>query len=121
MTHLAADREEKIILSTQDYYHLIDEKSVIFCQSDNSYTTFYLTSGEKITVSVSLKSVEQQLNKAVFVRSHQSYIINIFHIKTIDKKADWELTLSSGCKAPVSSRRRKEITRILDKFNRIQN
>lgn len=121
MTHLTADAQEKLILSTQDFYHFLDMESVVYCQSDNSYTTFYLTNGEKITISVSLKSVEQQLSREQFVRSHQSYIINICHIKAIDKKADWELTLSNGAKAPVSSRRKKEITRILDKFIRIQN
>ena len=101
---------QKIRLSTHDFIHLVEVDNIIYCESNNSYTTFHLLGEEnKITISVSIKQVEQQLNSVKFIRPHQSYLVNTKYIKRMYKISDGQLLLSTGAIIPVSSRKRKEV------------
>lgn len=112
--------KEKLVLSTRDFYHLIEVDNIIYCKSDNSYTTFYLAGDEKIKVSVSIKHVEQKLNNNSFIRPHQSYLVNIQHIKCIQKSSGGDLVMDNGKTISISSRKRSEVLHFLENIERIQ-
>lgn len=112
--------KEKLVLSTRDFYHLIEIENIIYCKSDNSYTTFYLAGGEEIKVSVSMKNVEQKLDSSTFIRPHQSYLVNIHHIKSIQKSGGGDLLLDNGKTITVSTRKKSEILHFLGDIKRIQ-
>jgi len=48
-------QSKKLVLKTIDSLHIIDISDILFCQSDNSYTTFYFENNERIVVSKSIK------------------------------------------------------------------
>ena len=110
----------KLVLSTRDSYHLIEVESIIYCKSDNSCTTFYLVGGEKIKVSVSMKNVEKKLGDKNFIRPHQSYLVNVRHIKTIQKTGGGDLILDNGESITISIRKKGEIMHFLGNIKRIQ-
>lgn len=112
--------KEKLVLSTREFYHLIEVDNIIYCKSDNSYTTFYLVGGEEIKVSVSMKNVEQKLNENSFVRPHQSYLVNIHHIKSIQKSSGGDLVLDNGKTIAISSRKKSDMLHFLGDITRIQ-
>lgn len=105
---------ERIILATATHYHIVLIKDIVYCKSNNSITSFYLYNGQQIVVSTSLKEYEKQLSRHSFFRSHQSYLVNINYICTIDKTNAFSLTLSNGCEIPVSTRKRKELMQLLN-------
>jgi len=111
---------EKLVLSTREYYHLIEVENIIYCKSKNSYTTFYLAGGEEIKVSVSIKNVEQKLSSESFIRPHQSYLVNIHHIKSIQKSSGGDILLDNGKTIAISTRKKSEILRLLGDTKRIQ-
>ncbi len=111
----------RIILSTHDFHHLIEISQIIFCKSRNSYTTFYLTDNEKITVSTSIKEIEKQLHKENFIRPHQSYLVNIQFIRAVRKASACELILKNGTCIAVSSRKKNKVLQLLEKSTRIQD
>jgi DNA-binding LytR/AlgR family response regulator len=76
----------KIILSQQNIIHFVDPSEIIFCQSDNCYTSLYLTNGERHVIVKSLTKFLLELNSDSFIRVNQSYLINKNHIRRIDKK-----------------------------------
>lgn len=112
--------KEKLVLSTRDFYHLIDLENIIYCKSKNTYTTFYLKDGEEIKVSVPIKNVEQQLNNKNFIRPHQSYLVNVQHIRSVHKCSGGELVLDNGKVIAISSRRKSEVLHFLENIARIQ-
>jgi len=114
------ESNEKLVLSTRDFYHLIEIDNIIYCKSENSYTTFYLAGGEEIKVSVSIKNVEQKMNSVSFIRPHQSYLVNIHHIKSIQKSSGGDLVLDNGKTITISSRKKSEILHLLGDIKRIQ-
>jgi len=97
-------KKKRVILKTADAVYAVYEDDIIYCRSDGSYTTFYTQQLEKIVVSKSLKKVEEILTEDVFIRCHQSYIVNKRHVLKYDKQG--VLVVHLDFKIPVSSRRR---------------
>ncbi|AHW62372.1 two-component system, LytT family, response regulator [Draconibacterium orientale] len=111
---------DKLVLSTRDSYHLIEVESIIYCKSNNSCTTFYLVGGEEIKVSVSMKNVEKRLGNKYFIRPHQSYLVNVQHVKTIQKVSGGGLVLDNGKSITISTRKKGEVLHFLENIKRIQ-
>jgi len=110
----------RVVLSTHDFYHFVDISDILYCKSENSYTTFHLIDNKTITVSMSIKKVEEMMKTEEFVRSHQSFLINVNHIKSIHKTVDNQILLVNGDVIPISSRRKRSIIHFLSNLQRIQ-
>jgi two-component system LytT family response regulator len=108
---------KKIILRTSEAIHVVNISEIEYCQSDNTYTTFYLSGGEKILVSKPMKEFTGILEEYDFFRPHQSYLINLHAIRRIDKADGGFVILKSGKELPISSRRKHLVFEML---NRIQ-
>lgn len=109
-------QSKKIVLRTSDSLHLIDIHDIVKCSSDNSYTTFYLTSNQKIVISKSIKEYEELLTSYGFFRPHQSHLVNLNFVQKVDKTDGGSLIMKDGSEVPVSARRRQKLLEILDKF-----
>lgn len=96
--------KKRVILKTADTVYAIYEDDILYCRSDGNYTTFYTQQMEKIVVSKPLKLVEEILSENVFIRCHQSYIVNKKHVLKYNKQG--VLVVHLDFKVPVSSRRK---------------
>lgn len=112
---------QKLLLTTNDAIHFIQIKDILFCKSNNSYTTFYLTNHDPIVVSRNLKEFEAELIQFHFFRTHQSYLANLNHILKIDKSNGFSLILTNNSCVPISARKKKSLLQILRKNERFQN
>jgi two-component system LytT family response regulator len=112
--------EHRILLNTTDAIYFIPVKDILYCKSDNSYTTFYLLNREPIVVSRNIKDYESQLAESGFFRPHQSYLVNMLHLRIIDKSDGFTLVLSGNKRVPTSTRKKKELLHILQKELRFQ-
>lgn len=106
----------KIILRTTEALHLINIENILFAKSDNSYTTFYLQNDDKIMVSKGISFYEDMLSDLDFFRPHQSYLVNLQHVKKIDKSDGGFVVLDSKHEIPVSTRRKKALMRFMEKL-----
>lgn len=97
-------KKKRVILKTADTVYAIYEDDIIYCRSDGNYTTFYTQQMEKIVVSKPLKQIEEILTQNVFIRCHQSYIVNKKHVLKYNKQG--VLIVHLDFKVPVSSRRK---------------
>ena len=96
--------KKRVILKTSDTVYAIYEDDIIYCRSDGNYTTFYTQQLEKILVSKPLKQIEEILSEDIFIRCHQSYIVNKKHVLKYNKQG--VLIVHLDFKVPVSSRRK---------------
>ncbi len=104
----------KIMLRTSSALYLVNVADILFCKNDNSYTTFYLSTGEKIMVSKGIVFYDEILSESGFFRPHQSYLVNLNHIRRVDKADGGFVILDSDDEIPVSSRRKKALMQLLD-------
>lgn len=76
----------KLVVSTQDYIHVVPEDQILYLKSDNSYTELVIQNGNALLVSKSISKVFSQLNQSDFIKASQSYIVNKRFIDRVDKK-----------------------------------
>jgi two-component system, LytTR family, response regulator len=99
----------KIVVSLQDKILFYDPQEILYCQSNDNYTTLFLKNGEKILASKTIRHFEDLLSPQGFIRPHQSYIINTNYIEQYNKKDGGFLIMTDGISIPVSRHRKEEI------------
>jgi two-component system, LytTR family, response regulator len=112
--------EGKIMLSTSNAHHIVSFEDILYCKSENSSTAIFLCNGEKISTSISIGLLESRLVEHSFIRSHQSYIVNMKHILRIHRHKEIELELINDTFLPVSTRRKSVVMQFFNKIERIQ-
>lgn len=105
---------DRILLKTAESHHLVDIKTIIYCESDKNYTTFYLENNKEIIISKTLKEYDEMLNDQGFFRVHQSYLINFSQIDHYSKKSGGFAVMKNGHEVPVSSRKKEEFLKMLE-------
>lgn len=106
----------KIALQMQGEIRYITLSEIIRCEADNTYTHFFLSSGEKILVSKSLKEYADLLRPNGFLRTHQSHLVNPKFVKSWLKEDGGVLLLNSGEKIPVSKSNKETVKQALQKL-----
>ena len=114
--YVADNPLKKLVLRTAEALHIVDIADIMYCKSDNSYTTFYLSSQEEIVISKSLKEYAEWLKDYAFIRPHQSYLVNLNHIKKIDKSDGGFVIMKNSAEIPVSVRQKKHLINLLEKL-----
>ncbi|WP_207535314.1 LytR/AlgR family response regulator transcription factor [Desertivirga arenae] len=77
---------KKLIIHSQDELRFVAHSEIVYCKSDNCYTSIHLLSGQEEVICKSLKKVSEQLAGETFIRVNQSYLVNKGFIKSVDKK-----------------------------------
>lgn len=113
--HLLDSEQNKekntIALPLENELRIVKLTDIIYCQSDNNYTWFYLSDGEQILVSRGLFEFDTLLPENSFVRCHQSYIVNIEFVRSLVREgSNTYLKMASNHKIPVS-RAKKDVVK----------
>ena len=67
----------KIGLPIINGIELVELDTIRWCAADSNYSIFHMVCGKRIVVTRTLKTYENRLPSGVFVRIHQSSIINL--------------------------------------------
>ena len=97
----------KIALPTLEGLKMIQVDSILYCESDSNYTTFFLKSKQKIIVSRTLKEMEELLIDYSFARVHNSYLVNLSEVDKYIKGEGGYVVLNDGSTINVSASRKK--------------
>ncbi len=100
---------KKITLPDAHDYKIVDLEDVLYLEGDDNYTSFYLNKHKKVIVSKTLKEYEDLLSDLGFFRIHKSSIINLFHLKNINRENGMNVVMSDGRTLAVSRRRSTEL------------
>jgi len=106
--------DKKIVLKDSKSIYIVKVADIVRCEADHNYTTFYLSSGNQIVVSKTLKEYEELLSDYRFLRTHQSHLININHIVSFEKNDGGYLKMEDGSSVPVSKRKKDELMDFFD-------
>lgn len=106
----------KIALQMQGEIRYVILSEIVRCEADNTYTHFFLSSGEKILVSRSLKEYADLLHPNGFLRTHQSHLVNPKYVKSWLKEDGGILLLMSGEKIPISKPNRDTVKQALQQL-----
>ena len=84
------DTEEKVVLLVRGKESLtfVDIPEIVLIQRENNTTVIY-TEKDSYVTSASMAELEKKLDPGQFMRSHKSYIINLFRIRKIEPYGRW--------------------------------
>lgn len=104
--------DKKIVLKTADDIHLVKVNDIIRCESEGSYTYFFLKEGKKFLVSKNLKEYEDLLVDYGFFRAHHSHLININFIERFHKADGGVIYMFDESEIPVSVRKKERLLKL---------
>lgn len=98
----------------------ITVSEILLCRAVDNCTDFYLTGKRKITATKTLKWVSELMQEHHFFRVHDSYLINLNHIRKYKKGGEGGVVeLTEQLEADVSRRRKDEFLKTLASLNMI--
>jgi len=100
-----AETMHKLIIPNQKGFLAVNMIDIIKCEADGYCTDFFLVNGGKIVSSHHLKHYEDLLPPRMFMRVHNSCVINLHHVRGYSNQG--EILLIGGLTAPLSRNRRE--------------
>jgi len=104
----------KLVIPNSKGFQAINPADIILCEADGYCTNFFLHGKLKITSSHHLKFYEEFLPAEMFLRVHNSYIINIGYVTGYSSQG--EIQLSEGISCSLSASRKQEFFSVFKKF-----
>lgn len=99
-------RRIELVTSGQRYF--VRHSDILYVEASGSYSTFYLESGKRITVSKNLKRIEQMLQDPVFQRVHNSFLVRLASVQSYNHR-NGTLHLQNGKEVPIAVRKREAV------------
>jgi two-component system, LytTR family, response regulator len=107
---------QRIALTTNDGMIFVATQDILYCQAESNYTTIVLKDTKKIMVSKVLKDIDETLSSSDFFRVHNSYLINLNHIKKFVRGEGGYVIMDDGTNISISRSRRQEFMEQFSKF-----
>lgn len=107
---------DKIAVPSAMGVHFINLNDIVRVEAESNYSVFYFADKKKLTVSKTLKQVEEVLNSYTFFRPHKSYIINLGYIKTYIRGNGGTIVLTDGSEVELSREKKHEFLELFDKL-----
>lgn len=111
--NLDVPQHKKIALNTGDGITFIELQDILYLKADGSYTHFYISNKNKITVSKKIAEFERLEVVSNFMRIHRSHIINLERIQKILKQDGGTVIMDNGDELSISIDRKAAL---LEKF-----
>ena len=107
---------KKIAFPTETGFELLKINAILYCEADSNYCKIVYLNGKKITISKTLKYVEELLPTTIFHRIHKSYLVNLNYVTRFNKSNELLVELTNGETLPVAIRQKEDfINAILQK------
>jgi len=99
---------QKVALPVGNMLEFFDVDEIIRVESDSNYSHIFLANQKKITLSKTLKDVEENIKGEPFFRVHQSHLINTNHVEKAVKGENAYVLMRDGTTITVSRNRKEE-------------
>lgn len=106
--------DHTITLATAEGLEFICVSDIFYCEASGSYTKFHLTNNNKLLVSKHLKEYELLLTDYGFYRTHNSFLVNLSHVKRYVKGDGGYLVMKNGDAVSISGRRKEALIHVFE-------
>ncbi len=103
-----AKNRQKVALPVGNMLEFFDVDEIIRVESDSNYSHIFLANQKKITLSKTLKDVEENIKGEPFFRVHQSHLINTNHVEKAVKGENAYVVMKDGTTITVSRNRKED-------------
>jgi two-component system LytT family response regulator len=100
-------QQQRLAVATTEGTHFIPLAELLRIEALSNYAKIIVKNSKPITVSKTLKDLEEMLPAKMFLRIHKSHLVNLLHIKNLFP--DQRLGLTNGDVLEVARRRWPEV------------
>jgi two-component system LytT family response regulator len=104
---------QKMAIPTINGLNFVPVQDILRFEAKGNYTIVYLSNGDSIMASKTIRDYEDVLPENIFCRIHSSHIINLSHIEKYQKGRGGVVIMEDGTTIEVAARRRDEFMRRL--------
>ncbi len=104
---------QKIVINTSDGHYVFSINELIRFEAERNYTNVFIEKEKPLLIAKTLKYFEDLLKGQGFERIHQSYLVNIKHIKKYSPREGGYLVMTDGSHVPVAQRKKTELLALL--------
>jgi two-component system LytT family response regulator len=112
LENIKKEKPEKIALSTTEGIEFVKISDIIYVCAEGSYSTLRFVDSSELVVSKNIGELESLLVDYTFYRSHQSYLINLLHVKKVTR-SDNEVVMDDGSVTFLSRRKKKQFMELM--------
>ncbi|MFA6402132.1 MAG: LytTR family DNA-binding domain-containing protein [Salinivirgaceae bacterium] len=105
-------KPDKIALSTSESIEFVNISDIVQILAEGSYSTLKFLDQTELVVSKNLGEFESLLEDHPFYRPHQSHLINLLHVKKINRLGN-EIIMDDGSVAFLSRRKKNQFLEIM--------
>lgn len=98
-----------ITISNRSGLDFIKVENVLYLSADSNYSLIHFTDGSKRMVSKSLIHFERELDSAIFLRIHSSYMVNKDKLVRLCRTSKPTLEIENGVILPISRSKKDTI------------
>ena len=102
-----------ILVPYRDFYIVLNSSEILYVKADKAYSKITMLNGKEYLVSKNLKLIQNML-PVNFIRTHNSYLINVLHAVSFHKNSTF--TLNNDQVIPLSRRRKKYILELVNEM-----
>jgi two-component system LytT family response regulator len=102
-----------LVVSNLIGFEVLKINEIIMCQADGYCTIFYLTGDRKVNSSRNLKQFENQIIEYGFIRVHNSFLVNLHHVRSFTKQG--EIILTENNKAFLGDKYKAHFMKLFSK------
>lgn len=115
LQNIKSEKPDKIALSTSESIEFVYINEIIQIQAEGSYSTLKLIDQTNLVVSKNLGEFESLLEDHPFYRPHQSHLINLTHVKKVNRLGN-EIVMDDGSIAFLSRRKKNQFLELMSKM-----
>jgi len=105
---------KRVVVKTAKEIFVIELGDIVRCEGKQGYTCFYLKDNRRVLSSKTLKEYDDIMPQDVFIRTHQSHLVNLNYVKLYTK--DGTIIMKNKEEVPVSVRKRQEFMELFNQF-----
>jgi two-component system, LytTR family, response regulator len=107
---------KKFAIPTSEGLEFINIDEVILIKADGSYSEILFINGKRKIVSKVLKEFQERLYGHGFFRSHNSFLVNLIHVKKLLKRDGGSIEMTDGTIAGLSKKNVEVFKQLMNNF-----
>jgi Response regulator of the LytR/AlgR family len=108
IAHLQKKQPKLLTIPTSDGLQIIAIEEIIYLEASDNYSNIYLSTNQKYLVSRTLKDFEDLLPADIFIRIHNSTIVNKFYVDKYIRGDGGQVVMRNGNILDVSKRKKSD-------------
>ncbi|HJX72021.1 MAG TPA: response regulator [Bacteroidales bacterium] len=116
LDNLKSESPRKLAIPTLQGYEYILVDNIIRIEAERSYCTIFLLDKLKIMVSRCMNDYQKILDERQFFRAHNSYLINLQHVKMYVKRDGGHIEMVDGSIVPLARRKKDFFMEAMNTF-----